>query len=374
MNSGPLDILIVGGGPSGLYLATLLKKGRPEHRVRVLERNRLGDAYGFGVVFSDETLDNFEDADDPSFQELARSFRHWGDIKVHHPDGRTFLSGGHGFAAVSRRRLLEILSARAADVGVELDFSAELTDFSELPNADLIVGADGANSVVRRHLSSYLEPSIDVRSNRYIWFGTPKVFDEFNFIFEDTPAGMVWAHVYPYSEEGSTFIVEMAPETWRALGFDQAHGQPLAAGTNDEFALSRCVELFKRHLEGRGLIGNNSKWLQFPTVSCARWHHGNVVLMGDAIHTAHFSVGSGTKLAMEDAIALSRLFLDDVSMDQALDQYERLRRPDVQSLQRAARASLEWFEGADRYRSVDPEASGSPMTTSGFATPPTWLR
>lgn len=355
MNSGPLDILIVGGGPSGLYLATLLKKGRPEHQVRVLERNKRGDAYGFGVVFSDETLDNFQQADHPSFEELARSFRHWGDIKVHHPDGRTFVSGGHGFAAVSRRRLLEILTARASELGVQLEFSAEVNDFTDLPVADLIVGADGANSVVRRHLSVDLDPSIDLRRNRYIWFGTPKVFDEFNFIFEDTPAGMVWAHVYPYSEEGSTFIVEMAPETWLELGFDQSQDHPLAPGSSDEFALSKCEELFTKYLEGGGLIGNNSKWLQFPTVSCARWHHDNVVLMGDAIHTAHFSVGSGTKLAMEDAITLASLLLEDLSLDQALEQYERLRRPEVQSLQRAARASLEWFEGADRYRGAEPE-------------------
>ena len=225
----------------------------------------------------------------------------------------------------------------------------------ELPPADLIVGADGANSVVRRGLSSHLGPSVDLRRNRYIWFGTPKVFDEFNFIFEDTTAGMVWAHVYPYSEEGSTFIVEMAPETWLALGLDKASDEALAPGLSDEFALGRCAELFEHHLDGRGLIGNNSKWLQFPTVSCARWHHDNVVLMGDAIHTAHFSVGSGTKLAMEDAITLSRVLPDDIDLDHALDEYERLRRPEVQSLQRAARASLEWFEGADRYRGIEPE-------------------
>jgi len=355
MSSGPLDILIVGGGPSGLYLATLLKKGRPDHRVRVLERNKPGDAYGFGVVFSDETLDNFQDADQPSFDELSRSFRHWGDIKVHHPDGRAIVSGGHGFAAAGRRRLLEILTARAADLEVDLEFSTEIADLADLPPADLIVGADGANSVVRRLLSPHLEPSIDLRRNRYIWFGTPKVFAEFNFIFEETSAGMVWAHVYPYSEEGSTFIVEMAPETWLGLGLDESLNEPLAPGSSDELALTRCRQMFERHLDGRGLIGNNSKWLQFPTISCGRWHHENVVLIGDAIHTAHFSVGSGTKLAMEDAITLSGLLLDDIGLDHALEEYERLRRPEVQSLQRAARASLEWFEGADRYRDIEPE-------------------
>jgi anthraniloyl-CoA monooxygenase len=355
MSSGPLDILIVGGGPSGLYLATLLKKGRPEHQVRVLERNRFGDAFGFGVVFSDETLDNFQDADPASFGELARSFRHWGDIQVRHPDGRTFRSGGHGFAAVSRRQLLEILTTRATDLGVDIEFSTAMGGFTDLPRADLIVGADGANSAVRKHLAPYLEPSIDLRRNRYIWFGTAKVFDEFNFIFEDTPAGMVWAHVYPYSDEGSTFIVEMAPETWVGLGLERLEDLAAAPGSSDDLALARCQDLFASHLDGHDLIGNNSKWLQFPTITCARWHHENVVLMGDAIHTAHFSVGSGTKLAMEDAITLSRLLLEDLALDEALDQYERQRRPEVQSLQRAARASLEWFEGADRYRNAEPE-------------------
>ncbi len=355
MNPAPLDILIVGGGPSGLYLATLLKKGQPDHRIRVLERNRFGDAYGFGVVFSDETLDNFEAADTVSFEALARSFRHWGEIKVHHPDGRDFRSGGHGFAAVSRRRLLEILTQRAGDLGVDVEFSTEVGDFTDLPAADLIVGADGANSVVRRHFASYLEPSIDLRRNRYIWFGTPKVFEEFNFVFEDTAAGMVWAHIYPYSDEGSTFIVEMAPETWTGLGLDQTQGEVLAPGSSDLLALARCEELFSAHLDGSGLVGNNSKWLQFPTVTCAHWHHENVVLTGDAIHTAHFSVGSGTKLAMEDAITLAGVLSEDLDLEQALEKYERLRRPEVQSLQRAARASLEWFEGTDRYRHVDPE-------------------
>jgi len=355
MSSGSLDILIVGGGPSGLYLATLLKKGRPDHRVRVLERNPPGAAYGFGVVFSDETLDNFQDADQPSFAELSGSFRHWGDIKVHHPDGRAVVSGGHGFAAVARRRLLEILTARAADLDVGLEFDTDVVDFPALPPADLIVGADGANSVVRRHLSPHLEPSMDLRPNRYIWFGTPKVFDEFNFIFEDTSAGMVWAHVYPYSDEGSTFIVEMAPQTWEELGFDEGSADSLLPGSGDYLALTRCQDLFAKHLDGQGLISNNSRWLQFPTISCARWHHENVVLIGDAVHTAHFSVGSGTKLAMEDAIALSRLLLDDLDLDQSLDEYERVRRSEVQSLQRAAQASLEWFEGANRYRGIEPE-------------------
>jgi anthraniloyl-CoA monooxygenase len=221
--------------------------------------------------------------------------------------------------------------------------------------ADLVIGADGANSMVRRALGQRVGPSVDLRSNPYIWFGTPKVFDGFNFIFIDTGVGMVWAHVYPYSEEGSTFIVEMAPGTWRALGLDATAGRVFAPGVDDELALTRCEELFAEHLDGAGLVGNNSKWLHFPTIKCDTWHDGNVVLMGDAAHTAHFSVGSGTKLAMEDAIALAEAITGGLPIPDALERYETLRRPDVDSLQRAAKASLEWFEGADRYRGMEPE-------------------
>jgi anthraniloyl-CoA monooxygenase len=355
MISGPKQISIVGGGPAGLYLAIMLSKLEAGHRVRVLERNQPGDAYGFGVVFSDETLDNFEVADPDSFEDLARSFRRWGEIKVHHPDGREVVSGGHGFSALSRRRLLETLTERAAELGAELEFGVEIGDLSELAEVDLVVGADGANSMVRRQLATALAPGFEERRNRYAWFGTDKVFPEFNFIFLDTPHGMIWAHVYPYGEEGSTFIVETTPETWQALGLDATPAESLPPGASDELAIDLCTELFSRHLDGRRLLGNNSKWLRFPTVTCGLWHHGNVVLIGDAAHTAHFSVGSGTKLAMEDAIALSAALAAGGSLEAALAAYERARRPEVLSLQRAARASLEWFEGVDRYRGLASE-------------------
>lgn len=349
------NIVCVGAGPAGLYLAILLKKRRPDLTITVLERNEPHDAYGFGVVFSDETLDHFREADEPTYRELTRTFRHWGDIEVRHPSGRTFVSGGHGFAAASRKTLLQILSSRATDLGVDLRFLQEIESLADLPPADLIVGADGANSITRRDLAENLRPDIDLRRNKYIWFGTPKVFDRFHFIFEDTPAGMIWAHIYPFSSEGSTFIVEMAPETWHGLGFDRTVDEVFPPGVSDEHALQRSQELFSDHLDGEPLVGNNSKWLQFPTITCRSWHHGNVVLMGDAIHTAHFSVGSGTKLAMEDAIALAGLLLEDLPLAEALDRYEEIRRPEVESLQRAAKASLEWFEGADRYRKMEAE-------------------
>lgn len=350
-----MRVVCVGGGPASLYLAILLRKADPSIDVTVYERNAPNDAYGFGVVFSDETLDHFEEADRDSFDELSRSFKQWGDIRVTHFSGQGFVSGGHGFAAASRKRLLQILARRASDLGAVLNFSHEVRSLADLPPADLIVGADGANSMVRAELAQHFQASVDLRRNKYIWFGTTKAFDEFNFIFVDTPAGMVWAHIYPYSDEGSTFIVEMSPETWAGLGLDRTAAESFPPGVSDEVALEECQELFARYLDGHDLIGNNSKWLQFPTITCERWHHENVVLMGDAIHTAHFSVGSGTKLAMEDAIALSHLLLSDLPRGEALDRYEVERRPDVASLQRAAKASLEWFEGADRYRDMEPE-------------------
>ena len=350
----PRKIAIVGGGPSGLYLSMLLKKNRPDFDITVYERNALGDAFGFGVVFSDETLDNFRDADGPSYTALINSFKHWGEIEVHHFGGRSFISDGHGFAATSRKNLLEILSNRASEVGVDLRFETNITDIASL-GVDLVVGADGVHSIVRESLREQLQPTIDQRTNKYIWFGTPKVFDRFTFIFLNTPAGMVWAHIYPYSSEGSTFIVEMAPDTWSSLGLDANEDRVPDPGESDQPSLEFCQDLFTDYLDGKALVGNKSQWLQFPTISCERWHHGNVVLMGDAIHTAHFSVGSGTKLAMEDAISLAELLLSDVPIPEALQIYETERRPAVDSLQRAAKASLEWFEGADRYRDLDPE-------------------
>ncbi|HEX6146670.1 MAG TPA: bifunctional salicylyl-CoA 5-hydroxylase/oxidoreductase [Acidimicrobiia bacterium] len=349
------SVNVVGGGPAGLYAAILLKKRRPDMTVAVHERNRPGDAYGFGVVFSDETLDHFLDADEPSYRAMTERFRHWGAIRTRHPDGIEVVSGGHGFAAISRRALLEILTDRAAGLGVDLRFSDDVHDLSRLRDADVVLGADGANSMVRATLERELSPSVVLERNKYIWFGTPKVFDAFNFIFEDVPSGMVWAHVYPYSGEGSTFIVEMRPETWLALGFDKTEDEVFAPGASDVYALERCEELFSTHLDGQGLVGNNSRWLQFPTVTCERWHHDNVVLLGDAIHTAHFSVGSGTKLAMEDAIALADALTEDDPLHTALARYVERRRPEVESLQRAAKASRRWFEGADRYRGMEPE-------------------
>jgi anthraniloyl-CoA monooxygenase len=348
-----MKIVVAGGGPAGLYLAILLRKSRPDVDVTVMERNQPGDAYGFGVVFSEETLDNFAAADPYTYEELTKAFREWGEIEVRHFTGERFVSGGHGFAAISRRELLALLGRRAEGLGAELRFGTEVAGL-EGGEAYVLVGADGANSTIRAALAHRLRPFVDVRVNKYIWFGTEKVFDRFHFIFVDTPEGLVWAHVYPFSKEGSTFIVEMAPSTWQGLGLDVTAGARMLPGVSDRHALEWAQEAFADHLDGHALVGNNSRWLQFPTISCERWHEDNVVLIGDAAHTAHFSVGSGTKLAMEDAIALAEMLAGGGPLSEALDAYETRRRPEVESLQRAAKASLEWFEGADRYRDMEP--------------------
>lgn len=363
VHSGPSTVAIAGGGPAGLYLAILLKKNAQEIEVDLFERNKAHDAYGFGVVFSDETLENFEKTDVEFYQALTGKFRHWGQIDVRHFSGESIQSGGHGFAAVSRKTLLELLTSRAGELGANLHFSHEIIGIGSLPEADLVVGADGAHSLLRQELAAELVPSVDLRRNRYIWFGTDKVFDDFTFIFEDTPEGMVWAHVYPYSNEASTFIVEMAPKTWAALGLDENQDREWGPQDSDDLAIKFSESLFARHLDGHGLIGNKSRWLQFPTITCERWSHGNLVLIGDAVHTAHFSVGSGTKLAMEDAISLTSHVLETPDLGAALAAYELERRVGVASTQRAAKASLEWFEGGNRYRHMEPEQFAFSMLT-----------
>ncbi len=360
-----MNVVSVGGGPAGLYLAILLRRARPDIEVTVYERNRAGDAYGFGVVFSEETLDHFAAADPDTHDSMTKAFREWGDIEVRHFSGQQFVSGGHGFAAVSRHTLLDILGRRAVELGADVRYGTEVVGLDLVQEADLLVAADGANSAIRSALADEFRPSVGFRTNKYIWFGTEKVFDRFHFIFVDTPAGLVWAHIYPFSDEGSTFIVEMAPSTWRGLGLDATETEVFAPGISDPLAIARCQELFAEHLDGHDLIGNNSKWLQFPAITCERWKSENVVLIGDAAHTAHFSVGSGTKLAMEDAIALAEVLVDDEPLPQALGTYETRRRPEVESLQRAAKASLEWFEGADRYRHMEaPQFVFSMLTRS----------
>jgi anthraniloyl-CoA monooxygenase len=342
-------IAVIGGGPGGLYFAILMRRIAPDCSVTVFERNRATDAFGFGVVFSDETLTVFEHADPESYRAITERFTHWTDIDIHHR-GTWTRSGGHGFSALGRRELLGILQERALSLGVDVRFQCEAPALDELGWADLIVGADGASSAVRAARPEDFGPSLDHRHSRYVWFGTDIVFDAFKFFIEETPHGVFQAHAYPYNDRMSTFIVETHETIWRKAGLDLLTAGPLAPGQSDMASLEFCADLFAEALEGHSLVANNSKWLNFVTVHNQRWCADNVVLVGDAAHTAHFSIGSGTKLAMEDAVALAwafRCYGSDVA--EALLAYEAERRPIVESTQRAAQASLEWFEGIGRY-------------------------
>ncbi|HTF53884.1 MAG TPA: FAD-dependent monooxygenase, partial [Pseudonocardia sp.] len=293
-----MRIAVVGGGPGGLYFAALAQQLDPCREVTVWERNAADDTFGFGVVFSDETLGGIEQADPVLFAEVARHFARWSDIDVVHR-GRTVTSGGHGFAAINRKVLLEVLRRRCDEVGVRIRFSTVAPPVEQLAaESDLVVAADGANSVIRAQHAEVFRPSLDARSARYMWLGTDKVFDAFTFLIADTPHGPLQVHAYPFSTDRSTFIVEVNERTWRAAGFDTEAGANLPPGVSDQASIDRLAELFRADLGGAQLIANNSKWVRFTTVRNQTWRRGNVVLLGDAAHTAHFSIGSGTKLAM----------------------------------------------------------------------------
>src|SRR5580700_1959194 len=351
-------IAIVGGGRGGLYFAALAKQLDAGHEVTVWERNAADDTFGFGVVFSDETLGGIEHADVEIFSRMRRDFARWDDIDVHFR-GTTFTSGGHGFAAMSRKRLLAILQARCAELGVRVLFHTEAPEVTALAAGyDLVVAADGANSLTRATYAATFGPNLERRRCKYIWLGTDLVFDAFKFYILDTPAGIMQVHGYPYSDRASTFILEMHEDVWQRAGFTDAVG--LAPGQSDEASIERIRELCADMLGGpsggkHSLVANNSRWTTFGTVRCQTWRHENVVLIGDAAHTAHFSIGSGTKLAMEDALALAACLHEQDSVDGGLAAYEAERRPVVASTQRAAQASLEWFENLGQYTGQEPE-------------------
>jgi anthraniloyl-CoA monooxygenase len=334
-----MKVVCVGGGPAGLYLALLMKKADPGHDVTVLERNRPDDTFGFGVVFSDATLERFAEADPETHDAIVRSFAHWDDVEVHY-QGQVLTSTGHGFAGMARQRLLDILQRRCADLGVRLCFQSEVTDLSAWADADLIVAADGVNSAVRTRYAERFQPRVDGRRNKFVWLGTTYPFPAFTFIFKPSEHGLWRVHAYRYDATHSTFILETTEDTWRRAG--------LAEATEDD-TLAFAEQLFARELDGHRLLKNRSVWRSFPTVRNIRWSHGNVVLVGDAAHTAHFSIGSGTKLAIEDSIALARALQGHADVASALAAYEAERRPEVESLQRAAQVSLEWFEDTERY-------------------------
>ncbi|MGH7629163.1 MAG: bifunctional salicylyl-CoA 5-hydroxylase/oxidoreductase [Gemmatimonadales bacterium] len=342
----PVNVAIVGAGPAGLYLAILLKSRDARHQVTVYERNKLEDTFGFGVVFSDETLENVGEADPETNQAMGATAARWEEIEIHYR-GTVMRSTGHRFSGLERKTLLELLERRARSLGVEVHWQREIKDISDcgLPTADLVVAADGAASLIRDRMSGQFQPQLDWRRNRFVWLGSTRPFPAFTFYFKPSPAGLWRTHAYQYSPGRSTFIVEAREETWKASGLDE----------NDEQATVAYLEqLFKEELHGHRLLANRSIWRRFPTVRNARWHSGNVVLLGDAAHTAHFSVGSGTKLAMEDAIALAAALRTESAIPAALASYEAARRPLVESLQRAAQASLEWFESTERYQDTEP--------------------
>ncbi|MXY04136.1 MAG: bifunctional salicylyl-CoA 5-hydroxylase/oxidoreductase [Acidimicrobiales bacterium] len=360
-----MKIACIGGGPASLFFSILMAKQDADHDITVYERNRRGDTFGFGVVFSDETLANIAETDPDSIAAIESEFRYWGAMDVRYR-GRTITSDGHGFAALSRVRLLEILTSRALELGICVEFETEADVDGLAGEVDLVVAGDGVNSGTRTRYADDLHPVIRGGSARYIWTGTDAPFDRFTFIFEDlflediehsedikhsddAAHRTLQAHIYPYDETRSTFIVEMAEATWQRLQLG-GHDAGLSPGESDQHALDWCSQIFSRHLGGQPLIGNNSRWISFPRISCGSWVVNNVVLLGDAAHTAHYSVGSGTKMALEDAIALADAMAVTGDVSTALKNYESERRPQIESLQRAAATSEDWFSHVDHHR------------------------
>jgi anthraniloyl-CoA monooxygenase len=349
-----MKIAIVGGGPGGLYFAALMKQLDPDHDITVWERNAPDDTFGFGVVFSDETLGSIEGADTLVHERMEQGFARWTDIDVE-IDGTSFTVGGQGFAAMSRKRLLEILQDRVSELAVPVHYRTDAPDIDILRDThDLVLAADGLNSAVRTRHADVFQPTLDVRHNKYIWLGTDLVFEAFQFFIKRTQWGTMQVHGYPFSNVGSTFIVEMHDDVWRRAGFDASEKQTFAPGESDEQSAARLRELFAEELRGHEVLTNNSRWINFTTVRNEHWYDGNLVLLGDAAHTAHFSIGSGTKLAMEDALALAACLHEHTGVEAALRAYQGERKPVVESTQRAAQASLEWFENIGMYVDQDP--------------------
>jgi anthraniloyl-CoA monooxygenase len=346
-----MRIACLGGGPAGLYFAISMKLRDPSHEIVVIERNKPDDTFGWGVVLSDETLDNLAENDAVSAESIRAHFAYWDDIAVLFKDTKT-VSTGHGFCGIGRKQLLLLLQARAKELGVELRFETNVASAAEYSkDFDLVVASDGLNSHTRTEFADKFQPEIDVRKCQFVWLGTHQKFDDaFTFIFEETDKGWIWAHAYQFDDETATFIVECNQETFEAYGFGEMSQQE---------TIAVCEKIFADHLGGHSLMTNanhirGSAWIRFPRVLCARWSHENIVLMGDAAATAHFSIGSGTKLALESAIALANYLHSEPTLQKAFDKYEDERRLEVLRLQSAARNSMEWFEEVERYLHLDP--------------------
>lgn len=339
-----MKVAIIGGGPAGLYAAILLKKQRPSADISVYERNRADDTFGFGVVFSDATLDNFEKHDLPSYRRITQEFAYWDDIAVHFR-GTVHRVGGNGFCGCSRQKLLLILQERARELGVSLHFEVDIDDESRFADADLILLADGVNSRFREKHAEYFQPEVDLRTNKFAWMGSTRPLDAFTFIFQETEWGPFIAHAYQYEAGHSTWIFETDPETFERAGL---------TGLNETQSAARMAEIFGWFLDGHKLLTNRSMWRNFPMIRSKRWVKGNMVLLGDAKASAHFSIGSGTKLAMEDAIALADAMAKAPDIKAALDVYQLGRREEVEKTQHAADVSLVWFEHVDRFWDFDP--------------------
>lgn len=347
-----MKIACLGGGPAGLYFAISLKLRQPSHDIHVFERNQRGDTFGWGVVFSDRTMDYLRENDEKSTKDILHEFAHWDDIDICFK-GNTITSGGHGFCGIGRQRLLDILAGRAEELGIGLHYGSDISIHDEQLTAyDLIIASDGINSQTREAFAPHFDVDIETRSNKFLWLGTKRVFDAFTFIFKDTPNGRIWAHAYRFNKDSSTFIPECTQETYDNFGFDQM-------GQAD--IISTLEDVFREELEGHGLLSNAKHlrgaaiWQNFKRVLCRKWHHKNTILLGDAAHTAHFSIGSGTKLAFEDAIKLADVLSQTkLDIEDALKLYQEERYVEALKLQSAARNSTEWFENVERYIHMEP--------------------